>query len=244
LLTAQEVTAQEVMPAPLSPDPTQCPCDICAGSRRLRALENEASRLRTLERYAADHAAALETSRALGQVLRQIQQLEQQFARQLPFEIYDDDVVFDPRQLRRQRFLTLAEHEAVEARSLEYLKESLTSVEWEEWKDNRSFHVIGGCTGSLYRIRYPDGPYNVDWYDDGAIVNQLCFGPKPHPSGIDYPPLDVMVIQKHALELEESEVLKEANPKRLERLLFDFDAPMLTTAAVLEVVEQMRAAVT
>jgi hypothetical protein len=202
--------------------------------------------LRVLEYEAADDAAALEASRARDQVRRQILQLEQQFARQLPFEIsgiYDADVVFDPRQLRRIS-RTLAEHEAAEARSLEYLKASLTSVEWEEWKDNRSFHVIGGCTGSLYRIRYPDAPYNVDWYYDGAIDNQLCFGPKRHPSGIDYPPLDVMVIQKHALELEEEQVLFEANPRRLERSLFDFDAPMLTTAAVLEVVEQMRAVIT
>jgi hypothetical protein len=69
-----------------------------------------------------------------------------------------------------------------------------------------SFEVIGGDTGKRYRIKH-DWQMNVEELDpSGRISKMLCFTPK---GGV--PLGDMLLAQKIALELFETETLSVAN---------------------------------
>jgi hypothetical protein len=67
------------------------------------------------------------------------------------------------------------------------------------------FDVVGGDTGSHYRIHFDDR-MNVEQIDaSGKTIVRLCFVPKGHlPIG------DTILSQKFALELFETEALRVA----------------------------------
>jgi hypothetical protein len=83
---------------------------------------------------------------------------------------------------------------------------NLSAAQREQYKAHRYFEVIGGDTGRLYRIWY-DYQINVEQVDEvGRGSHWLCFAPEGRlPIG------DVMLAQKIALEVFESEALKIAN---------------------------------
>jgi hypothetical protein len=94
----------------------------------------------------------------------------------------------------------LAEHEA-----LELLKQSLSPIQREQYEREGRFEVTGGHTGKRYRICH-GYQMNVEVIDrKGRHLYSLCFLPKGHlPMG------DIMLAQKLALELFESEALAVA----------------------------------
>jgi hypothetical protein len=92
------------------------------------------------------------------------------------------------------------------ARGIRLLIENLTPVQREQYKKFWYFDVAGGETGRRYRIR--NGlQLNVEQLDSkGRPLRRLCFMPKG-----DLVVGDMMLAQKLALELFESEALKVAN---------------------------------
>jgi hypothetical protein len=91
-------------------------------------------------------------------------------------------------------------------RSLELLRENLTSAQRDELDTFGHFHVVGGATGRRYRIHrgYSMNVEQLGPNDSRAGV--LCFFPQGSlPIG------DVMLAQKLALETFESETLSIAN---------------------------------
>src|SRR5215216_6154390 len=93
-----------------------------------------------------------------------------------------------------------------EARSARLLLANLSPAQRQQFAKHKHFDVVGGHTGTRYRIRR--GPsMNVDEIDAaGNAVAGLCFYPKGYlRTG------DVMLAQKFALELDELEVLAIAH---------------------------------
>jgi hypothetical protein len=93
-----------------------------------------------------------------------------------------------------------------EARSARLLLANLSPAQRQQFTKHKHFDVVGGQTGTSYRIRR--GPsVNVDELDAaGNAVAGLCFYPKGYlRKG------DVMLAQKFALELDEAEVLAIAH---------------------------------
>jgi hypothetical protein len=105
------------------------------------------------------------------------------------------------RNSARVFFLTDAD-----ARSIDLLVHCLSPAQREQYETHRYFTVTGGDTGATYRIRQ-GYQMNVDRLDQkGRRVGRLCFMPKDGlPIG------DVMLAQKIALELFESEAIRVAN---------------------------------
>ena len=89
---------------------------------------------------------------------------------------------------------------------LRLLKENLTPRQQNELEVFNYFDVVGGVTGTLYRIRFGDR-MNVEQLDRrGKCRRVLCFVPEGRlPVG------DTMLAQKIALELFETEALHTAN---------------------------------
>ena len=86
------------------------------------------------------------------------------------------------------------------------LAENLPQAQREQFKDRGYFLVTGGDTGKCYRIRR-GYLMNVDELDgNGKRSHVLCFRPEGRLAEGD-----VMLAQKLALELFESEALKIAN---------------------------------
>ncbi len=91
-----------------------------------------------------------------------------------------------------------------EARGLRLLLENLSPAQREQQERYGYFDVIGGDTGSRYRIRQGFQLGLLDNKDRTKAV--FCFMPEGElPAG------DVMLAQKLALELFESDTLKIAN---------------------------------
>ena len=93
-----------------------------------------------------------------------------------------------------------------EARGLRLLRENLSPTQREQQERYGYFDVRGGDTGRHYRIK--NGfQLNVELLDNkGRVRAVLCFTPEGHlVAG------DVMLAQKLALELFESDTLKIAN---------------------------------
>jgi hypothetical protein len=92
------------------------------------------------------------------------------------------------------------------ARGLRLLQENLSPAQREQHGRFGYFDVVGGNTGKRYRIKY-GFQLNVALLDDrGRTKAVLCFAPEGNlPAG------DVMLAQKLALELSETDTLKIAN---------------------------------
>jgi hypothetical protein len=91
-------------------------------------------------------------------------------------------------------------------RGIQLLKENLSAAQREQYKRCNYFEVIGGVTGRRYRIRHGH-QMNVEHLDDiGRRVRVLCFVPEG-PLSVG----DVMLAQKIALELFETEAVRIAN---------------------------------
>jgi len=93
-----------------------------------------------------------------------------------------------------------------EARGLRLLQENLSPAQREQHGRFGYFDVVGGNTGKRYRIKY-GFQLNVVLLDNrGRTKAVLCFAPDGNlPAG------DVMLAQKLALELFETDTLKIAN---------------------------------
>ena len=93
-----------------------------------------------------------------------------------------------------------------EARALRLLQENLSPDQREQHGRFGYFDVVGGNTGKPYRIKY-GFQLNVALLDNrGRTKAVLCFAPEGNlPAG------DVMLAQKLALELFETDTLKIAN---------------------------------
>jgi len=92
------------------------------------------------------------------------------------------------------------------ARSLQLLRESLSTEQREQHEKQGYFEVIGGQTGRRYRIKN-GAQMNIEMLDTrGRSISELCFMPE---GGL--PVGDVMLAQKFALELFEQDALKVAN---------------------------------
>ena len=93
-----------------------------------------------------------------------------------------------------------------EARALRLLQENLSPDQREQHGRFGYFDVVGGNTGKRYRIKY-GFQLNVALLDNrGRTKAVLCFAPEANlPAG------DVMLAQKLALELFETDTLKIAN---------------------------------
>ena len=88
---------------------------------------------------------------------------------------------------------------------LRLLKENLSPGQRHQLELLNFFDVVGGDTGSHYRIHFDDR-MNVEQIDaSGKTVAKLCFVPIEHlPVG------DTVLAQKLALELFETEALRVA----------------------------------
>jgi hypothetical protein len=107
------------------------------------------------------------------------------------------------------RFLEASRNSA-DQKADDLLKSNLSATQRLKYETDGCFDVIGGDTGTHYRIRC-GYQMNVEQLDAvGKRVRLLCFVPK-HP----LPMADIMLAQKLALELSESEVLAIANYREL-----------------------------
>src|SRR4051794_32761767 len=106
--------------------------------------------------------------------------------------------------MHRVAGLDVQDHDS-RARAIELLKQNLSPAQREQFEMRRYFDVVGGDTGRHYRIR--EGcQLNVEQLDKaGRRVRVLCFMPEG-----DLAVGDVLLAQKLALELFESETLKIA----------------------------------
>lgn len=114
------------------------------------------------------------------------------------------------REEERQRAREAENQRRAEAqeRGLKLLRENLTKKQLTEYNKHQYFHVTGGDTGTVYRILH-GRQINIRVLAKGPkseIVSKLCF----LPAG-DLVEGDVMLAQKHALELQETHALKIAN---------------------------------
>jgi hypothetical protein len=91
-------------------------------------------------------------------------------------------------------------------RGFQLLTRNLSPAQREQYEMRGYFEVIGGDTGQRYRIRQGH-QMNVEQLDKNGIqTGRLCFMPRGHlPVG------DVMLAQKLALELFESDALRTAH---------------------------------
>jgi hypothetical protein len=91
-------------------------------------------------------------------------------------------------------------------RALQLLIDNLSPSQREQYQTHRYFDVIGGDTGKRYRIRH-GYQMNVEELDEkGRRFRLLCFLPE---GGV--PLGDVMLAQKIALEVFESDTMRVAH---------------------------------
>lgn len=98
-------------------------------------------------------------------------------------------------------------------KALALLLRLLREDQLAEFCEHKHFHVVGGHTGTRYRIR-KGRIGNVDVYNNGVIIHRLC----AHPN-IGCPDIDVMIAQKLHLESPEDELpfVQKANVHPLPR---------------------------
>jgi len=102
----------------------------------------------------------------------------------------------------------------VHVRAMRLLNQNLSDAERDQYERCGYFEVMGGTTGTRYRIRTGD-QMNVEQLDkNGRPMSLLCFTPEGRlPIG------DTMLAQKFALELFEREALRAANRMHARRFL-------------------------
>ena len=84
--------------------------------------------------------------------------------------------------------------------------ENMSPKQRAEYNRRKRFEVVGGDTGRRYRIHHGN-QMNIEQLDkEGRRVSVLCFTPQG-----DLAVGDVMLAQKIALELFETEAIKIAN---------------------------------
>jgi hypothetical protein len=117
----------------------------------------------------------------------------------------------------RPRRLDLLD-ERCQERGIQLLQENLSAAQREQYERCNYFEVIGGTTGLRYRIRQGT-QMNVEQLNDiGRCVGVLCFVPEDcRWVG------DVMLAQKIALELFESEALRIAVKSHALDLFLDLE---------------------
>jgi hypothetical protein len=95
-----------------------------------------------------------------------------------------------------------------EARAIELFTRCLSPAQREQYESCGYFDVVGSQSGQRYRIRY-GRQFNVEQLDHcGRRRQLLCFMPKDRlPVG------DIMLAQKIALELFETEAIRVANKR-------------------------------
>jgi hypothetical protein len=104
-----------------------------------------------------------------------------------------------------------------EACAIELLRRCLSPAQRKQYETCRYFDVIGGESGKRYRIQH-GRQLNVEQLDQNGRRSQLlCFMPK---GGL--PVGDVMLAQKIALELFETEAIAVANRRPDWDLEYDF----------------------
>jgi hypothetical protein len=105
------------------------------------------------------------------------------------------------------RFLELLRADALaELRAIDFLNRHLSPAQLSQFERDGCFDVIGGTTGTRYRI-WRGHQMNVDQLNaKGRRVRVLCFMPEGRlPIG------DIMLAQKLALELFETDAIDAAN---------------------------------
>src|SRR5262245_28891406 len=127
---------------------------------------------------------------ALGQTLRDLLRL-----------LYADGL-----PSRRTDIADRSSLKTTQEQSVRLLTRNLSPAQREQYETRGYFEVIGGDTGQRYRIR-EGHQMNVERIDESGRRTQLmCFVPEGRlPLG------DIMLAQKIALELFESEALNVAN---------------------------------
>ncbi len=104
----------------------------------------------------------------------------------------------------RPRRLDLRDKEC-QGRGIRLLRENLSAAQRDQYERCNYFEVIGGATGRRYRIRHGH-QMNVEQFGEtGGLERVLCF----MPEGCRWVG-DVMLAQKIALELLETEALRVA----------------------------------
>jgi hypothetical protein len=112
----------------------------------------------------------------------------------------------DVRAIYAQRIENRIAAREAHARGLRLLEENLSPTQRDQYKRCGYFDVVGGETGGRYRIRY-GFEMNVELLDTkGSVVRSLCFMPEG-----ELAVGDLMLAQKLALELFESQTLEVAN---------------------------------
>jgi hypothetical protein len=103
-----------------------------------------------------------------------------------------------------------------QTRAVQLLKQNLLPAQREQYERRNHFDVTGGDTGRRYRIRH-GVQMNVEHLDHtGRPIRLLCFMPEGRLAVGD-----VMLAQKIALELFETEAVRIANKSpTLESLLY------------------------
>ena len=106
------------------------------------------------------------------------------------------------RQLWRRR-------SGVAQQSMRLLTDNLSPAQRDQLKVFNYFDVVGGDTGTRYRIRFGD-LMNVEQLNSrGKCMRLLCFAPEGR-----LPVADTMLAQKIALELFETEAVHTANERQ------------------------------
>ena len=100
----------------------------------------------------------------------------------------------------------LCNQEGPATRSMRLLMGNLTRSQREQLARDHCFYVVGGDSGRRYRIEHGNS-LNIEEFDDsGKRVMKWCFLPEGNlPTG------DVLLAQKIALELFETETKEIAN---------------------------------
>jgi hypothetical protein len=107
----------------------------------------------------------------------------------------------------RELFFLVLDHplEGAHHAGLRLLKENLSPGQRHQLEQLNFFDVVGGDTGSHYRIHFDDR-MNIEQIDvGGKTIVRLCLVSKVH-----LPVCDTVLAQKLALELFETEALRVA----------------------------------
>ena len=89
------------------------------------------------------------------------------------------------------------------------LTDNLSPAQRDQLEGFNYFDVVGGDTGTRYRIRYGD-LMNIEQLNSrGKCMRLLCFAPEGR-----LPVADTMLAQKIALELFETEAVHTANARQ------------------------------
>ena len=121
------------------------------------------------------------------------------------------------------RLLSLPERisdKEAQERGIQFLTQNLSPTQRQQYKRHGYFDVVGGCTGTRYRI-WQGCQLNVEQLDGSARRVRLCFVPR---GGL--PVGDIMLAQKIALELFESEAISVANGSWVWDNLFENEMPL------------------